>query len=217
MLQLSDNSVNRRLDANGVRPLKLYHDPGFLERAFSRGHISSVYGGSFQPVFVNVSAQRVRDGITKYLGLKQDWNPHLPRVPGAGGLVLTRKLHPPGVSVPLFVCQDVNKWQYMGQYEMAAADPVSLDEWMQLPQQVCKRNPDSSDIWPLTMALKTRDIWYSRKIEFLSTDQGQDALNKILSRKAEGGGSQKITREDIDEAIETGDVVRYFYLVWRSS
>jgi hypothetical protein len=67
-----------------------------------------------------------------------DWNPQLPERPGLPGLLLRG----PGDQhdfgpFSTIIRVETNTWLYIGDYLYIKQDPLTIDEWKRIPEEVC--------------------------------------------------------------------------------
>lgn len=134
-LNLNVDTVRERLrNGPGLDLYKISLEKSIRDECVTRLFIASTYGGNPQ-----ATAPTIRPKLLKKHGLN-DWlfcnlghHPQGPQVPGAPGLMYsidgdtdywpgTRRLFTRIMVSPAL-------WQYMGQYTMARALPLSKEEW----------------------------------------------------------------------------------------
>jgi hypothetical protein len=95
---------------------------------FNRKSISSVLGGNIQATWVEPDPKKYTHGLS-LLFLNYKFNPNAPREPGQNGLLIFRKTTIDKARWHVFVCQETNKWLFMGVYNLKKMEPLSPGEW----------------------------------------------------------------------------------------
>ncbi|KZS98713.1 hypothetical protein SISNIDRAFT_498817 [Sistotremastrum niveocremeum HHB9708] len=192
---LAEDSLIRRYTLNNCKNLHLPYPPQFLNKTYSRAHISSHYGGNVQIPWVKVAKHRIRGGIRAYAAPRTNWNPHMPRRPGECGLLFSLWINegdrereaPEGECFPLFGRVKEGHWMYFGDYEFRASEGVSVQEWRELPLEtklICLSN------------MKNMKSWSPHPINSVT-----------LARKINEGGVPYLELDDIEESLARGEGV----------
>ncbi|KAG8927427.1 hypothetical protein FRC02_008221 [Tulasnella sp. 418] len=137
--ELSEESVQRRLDAAGARRLDISAvDAQLLHRSFRRAKLTKILGGNPMTIFSRANELFCRIHQTPLIFYPElGWNPHAPRIPGAPGVLLI------GIgkeiereSGPLFVKLGTEAlWTYMGHYEYMPSEPLTKEEFAALSEE----------------------------------------------------------------------------------
>ncbi|KAH9935935.1 uncharacterized protein BXZ73DRAFT_45411, partial [Epithele typhae] len=167
---------------------------GLRDVTVTRNQLSGRFGGSPMEMFPKPKAEDLaRHGRDNFLCINPVWNPHAPLRPGHTGLLFVmREIHP--IKQALFVRLQLNKWQYMGDYELPSFTPLSAERWLALPQ-------DSKKTWVKSVMKKEWAKPIRARISLrisLGREPMQDEVDGAMER------SVKITDKDVAAALNDG-------------
>ncbi|KAJ3538730.1 hypothetical protein NMY22_g5040 [Coprinellus aureogranulatus] len=134
------------------------------ENTFTREFMSSVIGGSIQPLIVRVASQSTlskKRKVSGYLCPSLDHNPWCPSKPGKHGFMFVGlgrekdtfsepEVHNVFVGLPK-KGKDRRRFRYLGKYKAFRVQPLTVQEWAGLPEHVKKT-------YAKTTKDKTKDI-----------------------------------------------------------
>ncbi|KAF8556224.1 hypothetical protein OG21DRAFT_1483294 [Imleria badia] len=127
---ISENVVRDRLALIGYDTFDLDVPQDILDATATREFTTRIWGGSKQATFPKIGKEFTH-GLDDFMCISLLYDPHAPRWPGSPGLIF--KFRDDGQEWPkimrLIVRLRDNVWQYMGQYKLTAAPPLTPDEW----------------------------------------------------------------------------------------
>ncbi|KAK0448108.1 hypothetical protein EV421DRAFT_1706184 [Armillaria borealis] len=185
-----------------VYPVNL--DPEIRDFAVDRRFMSQFWGGNTQETFPNI-AQKFLDvhHTNDFMYLNLNMNPHAPQMPGAPGLFFSSRSNVGSAewyrsgTQRVFSRIDSKKWQYMGQYEMERAAPLTVEEWGRQHHAVVS-----------TWAHKVSQSGYGtryRAIVHLRYQLGRKPTKAEIDQALQRGNQFKnVTKEQITRALRQG-------------
>ncbi|KAN0093024.1 hypothetical protein V8E55_003808 [Tylopilus felleus] len=134
-----------------------------VDATATRAFTSRIWGGSMQTTFPRIG-NRFTHGLDDFMYVSLLYDPHAPRWPGSPGLLF--RFRDDGRAWPktmrVIVRLRRNAWQYMGQYELTAAPPLTLEEWNAQSVQVKYKWADKLSKWKLDGGLKAKIVLWKR-------------------------------------------------------
>lgn len=164
--------------------------------------MSHVYEGSSRKTFLIIGKKkREEHGLDHFMFVKYKYNSDAPKFPGQTALWSTvTSVAEQGWphEYRTFVCS--NEWLYVGQYRLAAAVPLSADEWKNQDELVkntwCSRILQSHS-WPL----------YTRASIVLWRELGREHTKAEIETKiakAKDSFQSNLSVQDIRDAYDSG-------------
>ncbi|KAF8121770.1 hypothetical protein EV363DRAFT_1184268 [Boletus edulis] len=127
---ISENVVRDRMALVGYDTFDIKIPKDLLGATATREFTTRTWGGSMQATFPKIGKEFTH-GLDDFMYLSLLYDPQAPRWPGSPGLFFRFKDE--GEAWPkimrLVVRLRNNAWQYMGQYKLTAAPPLTPDEW----------------------------------------------------------------------------------------
>ncbi|KAH0833093.1 hypothetical protein J3R83DRAFT_12085 [Lanmaoa asiatica] len=172
-----------------------------LDTTTTRDVTTRIWGGCRLATFPKIG-RRFTHGLDDFMYTSLLYNPHAPHWPGSPGLIF--KFRDDGQEWPkimrLIVRLRDNAWQYMGQYKLTAAHPLTLDEWNAQSFKVKRR-------WAVKLSKRKMDGGLKAKI-VLRKRLGRDPTpQEILN-------SSGRFRASADEILQACDEGRAVVRVW---
>lgn len=125
-----ENIVRHRLASIGHDTLDINVPRNILETTTNRRIMSRIWGGNTRSRFPKIN-KGFTHGLDDFMYANLLYDPHAPRRPGSPGLIFQFKDE--GQEWPkimrLIIRLRGNVWQYMGQYKLTAAPPLTPVEW----------------------------------------------------------------------------------------
>ncbi|KAK0492801.1 hypothetical protein EDD18DRAFT_1079208 [Armillaria luteobubalina] len=193
-----------------VYPVDL--DPEIRDVTVDRRFMSQFWGGNTQETFPTI-AQKFLDihHMDDFMYLNLNMNPHAPQMPGAPGLFFS-SLSDEGDAEwsrsgihRVFSWIDSGKWQYMGQYTMERAAPLTMEEWSRQHYVVVS-----------TWARKVSESGYGtrcRAVVHLRHRLGRKPTKAESDQALQGGNQYKdVTKEQIAHGLRQGWLILF---VWK--
>lgn len=137
---LPEQNATSRYTQCAATNLNLQIVPDLHDQTVQRELLSWYYGGSPHAPFSTISEGRRLSkghGYEMFFFPVPEWSPDIPRTPGARGLCLTVRVDEFTAEFPLFICLDPTRCRYLGDYEAIEAEPLTKEEWLRLPMEVC--------------------------------------------------------------------------------
>ena len=135
-----ENIVRDRLALIGYHTLDIKIPRDLLEVTTTRCVTSRIWGGCTRATFPKIGKEFTH-GLHDFMYTCPLYDPHVPRLPGSPGLIF--KLRDDSQEWPkimrLIVRLRDGAWQYMGQYKLTAAPPLTPGEWNAQSLQVTPR------------------------------------------------------------------------------
>ncbi|PBK65556.1 hypothetical protein ARMSODRAFT_891541 [Armillaria solidipes] len=193
-----------------VYPVNL--DPEIRDFTVDRRFMSQFWGGNNQETFPKI-AQKFLDvhHMDDFMYLNLNMNPHAPQMPGAPGLFFSSRSNVGNAewyrseTQRVFSRIDSWKWQYMGQYKMERAAPLTVEEWNRQHHVVVS-----------TWAHKVSKSGYGtrcRAIVHLRHQLGRKPTKAEIGQALQRGNQFKnVTKEQITHALRQGWLTLF---VWK--
>ncbi|KAK0205880.1 hypothetical protein DFS33DRAFT_1380958 [Desarmillaria ectypa] len=176
-LELSLDTVQNRI--KGMRVYGVHLDPNIRDCAVDRRFMSQFWGGNTQETFPNIAQKSL------------DIHPQFEHEPACSASAW-------GTWAILFFSN--GKWQYMGQYKMERAAPLTVEEWKKQEHVVV-----------LTWAHKMSKSGYGTRckvIVHLRHQFGRKPIKSGINHALQGGKRYKnVTKEQMAHALRQGWLV----------
>ncbi|KAH7927930.1 hypothetical protein BV22DRAFT_241127 [Leucogyrophana mollusca] len=199
---ISDDVVQSRLALIGYETYDIkVEPPEILDATTTRDFTSTTWGGNriwtfprIQQKFVNIH------GLNDFMFCNLEYNPAVPRWPGAPGLYFEswRSFQDwPRIQRVLVRLRD-NAWHYVGQYQLTPAPALTGEEWR------CQ-----TDIVKNTWAQNLSFRMYGRHVRasiVLRKRFGREASEDELSTAMESNGKFDVPAHEILQAYDRGEM-----------
>ncbi|KIJ66701.1 hypothetical protein HYDPIDRAFT_26129 [Hydnomerulius pinastri MD-312] len=198
---MSEEFVRGRLAIIGYESLDIKLAPDILGATTTREFTSRIWGGNTQALFPTIGKEFTH-GLDDFMYTNLLFNPHAPRWPGAPGLLF--RFRDDGPDWPdkiqrVIVRLRTNSWQYMGQYKMLRAPPLTPEEWN-------AQAPKTKQIWATRLVDKKGDGGVKAKIILRKRLQREPSAQEIKNA-VRSGEVFKVTADEILQACDEGRAV----------
>ncbi len=131
--------VHKRLQGYEAYPIDL--DPLIRDVMVTREFMSETYGTSMHAFYPDITRYKrafLGGHRHHFLFPNLQLNPEAPRQPGAPGLLCRATDRAPWGDLAMKVLVRIrdNHWHYMGDYKTIKAEPLSVEEFLALPESV---------------------------------------------------------------------------------
>lgn len=137
---LNDDVVERRFESQGgLRQFPIDLPLAQLDMLVSRKFLAAVYGGNTQETFPSIGQEKyAQHGMDDFMYLHIDYHPWAPQIPGRPGLWFSTGNSERQPFEARVLTRDLKlaMWQYIGQYDVRPAAPLTREEWINQSDKV---------------------------------------------------------------------------------